>query len=248
MWIEEVGRLHIVRCSAGGVQQILPNSIIHFIFQLLHPMELHNIEDEIEYFELLPLSFTTELQKDLEEALTDVLQSHHAHHKVQTHVLGSFKRNLFIFSNFVLRNILRFPANFKLERKITDKFIQADVGEMINKMIERQLQVQDLRRQIAAMEEKVRRETDRNNGYRSLLENKAYFNDMCTGAKEIKKFLKETGSLYERYKSSCPRRDNEFDRLMEYKNIKSEYYRNERDKLLEVADFDILEHINKSIS
>lgn len=211
-------------------------------------MELRNIEDEIEYFELLPLTFTTELQKELEEALTDILQGCHTHHKVQSHILGSFKKNLFIFSNFVLRNILKFPTNFKLERKVTDKFIQADINGLVAKLGEKQSQVLDLRRQIVAVEKKIRQETDRNNGYRSLLQNRAHFNDMCTGAREIKRFLKETSSLYEKYKSSYPRKDNEFDRLMEYKNIKSEYYRNERDRLFEVADFDTLEHINKNMS
>lgn len=211
-------------------------------------MELHNIEDEIEYFELLPLTFTTELQKELEEALTDILQGYHVHHKVQTHILGSFKKNLFIFSNFVLRNILKFPANFKLERKVTDKFIQTDVNGLVDKVAEKQSQISDLRRQVVAMEERIRLEVDKNNGYRSLLQNRTQFNDLCTGAREIKRFLKETSNLYEKYKSSHPRRDNEFDRLMEYKNIKSEYYRNERDRLLEVADFGTLEHINKNMS
>lgn len=210
-------------------------------------MELSKIEDEIEYFELLPVSFTTELQADLEIILTEILNNNHIHHKLQSYVIEAFQKNIFIFNNFVHRNILKFPDNFKLERKVTDKYIQVDVNAMIKQLVERQRLVIQLKKELVGIEQELRYQTNKNNGYKSLLANKQIFNDLCTEANDIKRFLKDTSELFERYKTSCNKKDTEFDKLMEYKNIKSEFYRNERDRLMRTADFDVLENFNNNL-
>ncbi|ELA42614.1 uncharacterized protein VICG_00366 [Vittaforma corneae ATCC 50505] len=204
-------------------------------------------EDEIEFFEFLPMSFTNELQEALQECLNDVTQHYHLHHKIQTYISDSFKKNLFIFNSFVLRNILKFPANFKLERKVTDKTIQADISGMVEALRLKQEKVLQLSTAVQELRTKIAIQKTRNDGYRSLLQNKTKFGDLCTGAKEIKVFLRETNDLFEKYQNIGKRRDCEFEKLMEYKNIKSEYYKNERAKLLEIADFEALENLNKLI-
>lgn len=204
-------------------------------------------EDEIEFFEFLPMSFTNELQEALQECLNDITQHYHLHHKIQTYISDSFKKNLFIFSNFVLRNILKFPANFNLERKITDKTIQADISGMVAALRLKQEKILQLSAAIQELKRKTAIQKIRNDGYKNLLQNKVKFYDLCTGAREIKAFLKETSNLFEKCQNIGKRRDCEFEKLMEYKNIKSEYYKNERAKLLEIADFEALENLNKFI-
>lgn len=203
--------------------------------------------DEIEFFGFLPVSFTNELQEELQECLNDIAQHYHIHHKIQSYISDAFKKNIFIFSNFVLRNILKFPANFKLERKVTDKTIQEDIPALLREIHEKQTRIITIKGQLAELKQKISIQNERCNGYKKLLENKARFYDMCTGAREINSFLKENNDLLEKYQSIGKKRECEFEKLMEYKNIKSEYYRSERDKLLDVADFDILENMNKMI-
>ena len=204
-------------------------------------MDMAN-QDEIEYFGFLAVSFTTDLREELEECLNDIFKNSHLHQKIQTHISDSFKKNFFIFNNFVLRNILKFPCNFKLERKATDKTI-----EIIKRISEKQREIQELKNKILNLQEKIEFQENRSNGYKNLLKNRSKFNDLVTGANEIKIFLKETNVLYEKYKTGAKRKDYEFEKLMEYKNIKSEYYKTERNKLLEISDFDTLEYINKNI-
>lgn len=209
-------------------------------------MDLTN-QDEIEYFGFLAVAFTTDLREELQESLNEVFHNTHVHQKIQSHINESFKKNFFIFNNFVLRNILKFPANFKLERKVTDKTIDTDVASMITALVEKQNRILTLKTQMAQLKGKIAIQENRCNGYKKLLENQGKFKDLCTGAKEIKSFFKETSDLYEKYKAGGKRKDCEFEKLMEYKNIKSEYYRTERDKLLGVCDFNTLEYINKNI-
>lgn len=210
-------------------------------------MDFLTNQDEIEYFGFLAVSFTTDLREELNECLNDIFQSSHLHQKLQSHITESFKKNFFIFNNFVLRNILKFPANFKLERKVTDKTIEADASAMILTLIEKQNRIVELKNQLYQIKGKIAVQENRRNGYKNLLENKGRFLDMCTGAKEIKHFLKETNELFEKCRTGVKRKDSEFEKLMEYKNIKSEYYRTERQKLLEICDFDTLEYLNKII-
>lgn len=204
-------------------------------------------EDEVEFFGFLPITFTNELQEELLECLNDIVHQFHLHHKIQTYILDSFRKNMFIFSNFVLRNILKFPASFKLERKITDKTIQADASEFVSILQQKQEKLFQLRVQVQELKTKIAVQNMRSTGYQNLLQNKAKLYDLCTGAREIRTFLEETSDLYEKYRAIGKRRDCEFEKLMEYKHIKSEYYKNERNKLLEIADFEVLESINKHI-
>lgn len=210
-------------------------------------MDVLTNEDEIEYFEFLPIAFTTELYEELLSNLNEVVQGYHVHQKIHLHLQESFKKNFFIFNNFVLRNILKFPGHFKLERKATDKIIDADISQLLTLVNEKHDKIKELKSEILEFKAKMVYQTNRRNGYIKLLEEKEKFIDMCSQAKEIKKFLRETHDLYEKYKLSKRKKDSEFDKLLEYKNIKSEYYKNERSRLLEIADFESIDHFYKNL-
>lgn len=209
-------------------------------------MDLTN-QDEIEYFGFLAVAFTTDLREELQECLNEIFNNNHINQKIQSHINESFKKNFFIFNNFVLRNILKFPTNFKLERKVTDKTIETDVSAILSSLLEKQNKILELKAQVLQYRKNMAIQETRCSGYKKLLENQPKFRDLCTGAKEIKNFFKETNELYEKYKAGGRRKDSEFEKLMEYKNIKSEYYRTERDKLLAMCNFEVLEYINKSL-
>lgn len=206
-------------------------------------MDIIDLEDEIEYFRCLPFSFTTELLKELESSLLEIFDSNHLHQKVASFVLDSFKRNMFIFNNFVLRNILKFPAHFRLERKVVDKVIHTDPASLISKMSESQLRLFEMRQKLENRKGRLKEVTNRNLGYLELLKNKDSLMELCCGSREIKKFLKETNSLLEKYKCTVPKKEGEFNKLMDYKNIKSEFYKNERNGILEISNFESMEDL-----
>lgn len=207
----------------------------------------HLNEDEIEFFGFLPISFTNELQQELLDSLDDITNNFHLHHKIQTYISDAFRKNLFIFSNFVLRNILKFPPGFRLERKVTDKSIQANVPALLEDLGTRQAKMTQLSSVLGQLRGKFASQQARAAAYRNLLRNKSRFQDLCTGAREIKGFLKETSELLDKYQAIGKRKDGEFEKLMEYKNIKSEYYKSEREKLLDLASFEALEHLNRNL-
>ena len=44
------------------------------------------------------------------------------------------------------------------------------------------------------------------------------------------------------------KKESNFDKLLEYKNIKNEYYKNEKNRLLEIASIETLEKLNRQIN
>ena len=204
-----------------------------------------NNEDEIEYFEFLPKIFTTDLQEALEETLCDIIAG--LPPKIQTHITDSFYKKIFIFNNFVLRNILKFPSSFKLERKITDKFITTDVKQLIDNVNDLNDKIDAMKNKMKELNGKLEKEMIKNKLYKSLLSNKHDYTELCETTVEIKNFIKETNEMYDKYSMIGHKRESKFNKLMEYKNIKSEYYKKERDRLFNIATIDMVEHMNKQL-
>lgn len=209
---------------------------------------MENIEDEIEYFGFLPITFTTDIQESLEETLADIMQRNGpVPGRIQTQIQDALKKNIFIFNNFVLRNILKFPQGFKLERKATDKFICEDVALLATAVHAAQQRVLLLKEQRRELLGQIGLQSDRINGYQALLRTKDKYADMIAGAREIRKFTRETNEIYESFRISGTRKESEFENLLEYKNIKNVYYKEERDRLLKIAGFDTLDYLAKKL-
>lgn len=207
---------------------------------------MENLEDEIEYFGFLPITFTTDLQESLEDTLKDIIHRNSPlPNSIQTQISDSLKKNIFIFNNFVLRNILKFPPNFKLERKITDKVIGEDVNKLVDSISMIHKKLADLKKQHIALEEQLGLQINRNSAYKNLLKNKESYTNMISAAREIRKFMNETTEIYETFRISSCRRENDFENLMEFKNIKNIYYKEEKDRLYGIASADVLEHFSK---
>lgn len=198
-------------------------------------------EDEIEYFGFLPVSFTAELQEGLEDALKEVMQRNGpVPGKIQAQILDVLKRNIFIFNNFVLRNILKFPNGFRFERKVSDKVICEDVSQLTGLLADAQRQVVALKEEKAVIMAGIRIEENRAAGYAALLKGKERYHQMAEAAMEIKKFMRETRDIYDTLKITACTRDNEFENLLEYKNIKNIYYKEEKMRLFDIASLETL--------
>jgi len=205
-------------------------------------------EDEIEYFGFLPSTFTADLQQILEAALAEILHGREAlPGKVVTQLEDSLKKNIFIFNNFVLRNILKFPPNFRLERKITDKWIEGNLQEALSSFQDKHAELEELRSKYQRVENGLERERDISSGYKALLADSDKYEEMIAAATQVKEFMKETERSLGAYMMTNPGKEREFDNLMEFKNIKNEYYKEERDRLFGVASIDVLESMERMV-
>lgn len=206
------------------------------------------MEGEIEYFGFLPVTFTTDLQECLEETLADIMQHNGiTSTRMRTRLLDAFRKNVFIFNNFVLRNILRFPPGFRLERRVTDCTIQEDPRKLACAVADTQKHLMRLREERVVLCDWLCALENRNSAYRSLLRDAARYREIATGAREVRQYIRETTEVYENFRISACRRESDFESLMEFKNIKNVYFKGERDRLLGVAGFETLEYLNKRI-
>lgn len=210
---------------------------------------MEQIEDEIEWFGFLPITFTTDLQETLEETLGEILQRNGiASSRVREEILAALRKNLFIFNNFVLRNILKFPAGFRMERKVSDVKIRGNAAALVGAISDAHAHTLQLRNERAVLARRLCAATNRNNGYKSLLRGQQKFVEMGEVVREVKKYLREVTEIYDRFKINACTRENDFDSLMEYKDLKSDYYREERNRLLEIADPESLEYIAERLN
>ncbi|KAL6120504.1 hypothetical protein NUSPORA_02760 [Nucleospora cyclopteri] len=202
-------------------------------------------EEEIEYFGFIPASFTMELQNSLENALFDSFNDTNKYLKGPLE--ESFRKNIFLFNNFVLRNILKFPPDFKLERKVTDKVIKDDVNKKIAELRRIEGQLQKRKEQLHEAKLQFIRNVNVNEGFRCLLKN---YNDIITvndTFKEVEELLYLCKNKYEEHSLKGSGLKEEFKKLMEHKYMKNEYYQNERKRLNEIAGTEEIENIVKNM-
>lgn len=205
---------------------------------------MEKIEDETEYFGFVPVTFTADLQESLAATLAEVIQdSPSVPQKIRSIIYDSFRKNIFIFNNFVLRNILKFPSGFQLERKITDRHIDVDVSALVSSIVSQQARAKALLQQRHSLQVSLQEAQIRSEAYSSLLSNREEYKMMISGAEELKFVTKEISNIYCQFKLRCIQRSSSFDSLMQYKSVKKEYYKEERERAYGTASIDAIDGI-----
>ncbi|WUR05144.1 uncharacterized protein VNE69_12129 [Vairimorpha necatrix] len=185
-----------------------------------------NDKGEIEFFEFVPVHFVNELESDINKLLTN--------NKL---LLDASKKNMFIFKNFVLRNIIHFPSSFTYERKKTDLVVDSNIN--INKYYTN-LSIRDkLINKIQNISKEIHNIKNRNNNIKKILE---YEEDMKEATSNIESIKRQYNKIVE-YVSSLPfievDEDN-FNYLLEYREIRSEILRKEWESITEKYDINLL--------
>lgn len=205
---------------------------------------MEDFADEIEYFGLAPVAFVAEIQESLNDTLNEIFREFPSlPSKIRTRVYDLFRRNLVIFSSFVLRNILKFPNGFHLERKITDRHIENSVPELIKAVTREQQRELALRLKKQELQEELNEAIHMKNGYERLLSEKDCFIAMIESARNLQRVFADIGEIYGNLKIGTSQKQTSFDRLMEYKLVKSEYYREERERANKIASIEILDKL-----
>lgn len=201
---------------------------------------LHN-EDEIEYFGFLPVSFTLELTNELEKTLLESIENSKEYSYLKQSLTKSFEKNMFLLSNFLLKNVFKFPKEFKWERMASDKIIEVDLESTVNEYKKLSEKLQQKEEQLNDAKLDPIEAMNKYEGYKATFENREYWDNATALLEETEK---EMALLQEEYKNYSGNQNKEkIRRLLEHKNMKAEFYKNEKKRLYKIAKTDVLEEI-----
>lgn len=178
---------------------------------------------EIEFFDFVPVHFVNELEVEIQNII-----------KNDKILLESCKKNMFIFKNFVLRNIIKFPNTFNYERKKTDLVVDSSVD--LNKYYNNILLRDNLLEKIEDMNTKIGNMKNKNNNLLQILN---YEQDMKEATLNIKN-IKNTYNKIMEYVCTLPfleiDEDN-FNYLLEYREIRCAILKEEWNKINKRFDY-----------
>ncbi|ADM11820.1 uncharacterized protein Eint_070560 [Encephalitozoon intestinalis ATCC 50506] len=209
-------------------------------------------EEEIEFFGFAPVTLVSELQGEIEGILKEGIEKlsflgKKKIHRMSGTILESFRRNYFIFSNFVLRNILRFPSSFQPERRVSDVVVTVDLQTITDDLMN-VLESEDYyRAEIEGVRESIEVERYREEWYRSLLECSESVDGLARRITEVCLELENVTRLYSQMSMVSCIGDEDYNTFLEYREVKSSLARNERDELLGVASEEVLSMMNKCV-
>lgn len=209
-------------------------------------------EDEIEFFGFIPATFISELQQEMEEVILNTIKElsrkdSSKQTKISKILNQSFKKNYFIFSNFVLRNILSFPSTFRWERKLSDVLVLGNVKAIVEDLIQSHKKEEEIKKVILKKIKDLEIEKYKKKSYLSLLQSSNKVIDTISDIKKLKENLEDTKNIYNRLSLINSQSNDNYNTLLEYKEIKHEMSRKERDYLLEIADEEKINNIKNII-
>lgn len=179
------------------------------------------MEDLIEFFEFIPVNFVNELDTEITTLILSELKN-------DTQLIHELcKKNMFIFKNFVLRNILSFPKSIKYERKKTDLVCEDISFDLYNETINKQAQ---LITEIQAYDIKIKKLETKNKNLNKILGYEKDIQETLVNIYSVKdKYsrLLEYVNLHMFYKND----EENFNCLLEYREIRGEILKKEWQKL-----------------
>lgn len=200
---------------------------------------------ELEFFEFTPSDFLNDLQSSIDEVISKFVDTEFgfAKAKKKKMILGildsSAKKNLFLFRNFVLKNILCFPPKFNFDRKINyveEK--QVDVSEY-SKQIEKLSKAHTRLNQLILRKMLVEYE---NKQLKEILKGEDDLKEMSLCLLNLKDKFRKIQEYVKRI-PFCSLNDEDFNSLLEHRELRTEMFKKELEKLQESVDIDYLSGI-----
>jgi hypothetical protein len=208
-------------------------------------------ENEIEFFGFVPVVFVSELQEEAERIMGEAVEQIGLlnRHRVQkaAGVLGqSFKKNFFIFSNFVLRNILKFPQTFRLERKASDLVLATDLQELTDRVTGRYSEEEYYKNEIHRQRMAIGLEKYRRERYSELLRPREDIQRLVDSLRLLNSNFKAVSELCNKLAVVSHPDDEDLNALLEHRTLKSELAKRERDSLLLIGSEETLAFFNST--
>lgn len=205
--------------------------------------------DEIEYFEFVPISLIRELQEEIQRRTQKSIAvapfrgvsgfSRNKKHALDA-ISQSLSRNLFLFQNFVLQTIFSLPRHFSIERKATDLRCEVSVQKLADEFLQIVEEEKYLRGEQMRLEGEVEAEKFALAQYERLLQHECSIAEVVGSTDMLQRLSAEAERTCQGFVERRLQRDSGDSEAVEFRGIKCEMYRKERDELYQRAPADML--------
>ncbi|TBU10835.1 hypothetical protein CWI38_0709p0050 [Hamiltosporidium tvaerminnensis] len=202
---------------------------------------MHSIEtDEIEFFGFIPSCFIKELKENIIQTLNE--------NNADEETLKLFEKNFYIFENFVLRNVFRFPVSFKFERKITDLRIEENVQKKINEYLMLVKEETNIIREKQIFQNKLDIQKYKYNEYLQINKIEKEMDNLLDSSIKMVNYVQSVSEMRDTFlKSNCGKNNTDLYKMMEHKEIRNNVYKNELKELLEKANIEDFQRFIKNL-
>ncbi|TBU03988.1 hypothetical protein CWI36_0829p0010 [Hamiltosporidium magnivora] len=202
---------------------------------------MHSIEtDEIEFFGFIPSCFIKELKENIIQTLNE--------NNADEETLKLFEKNFYIFENFVLRNVFRFPVSFKFERKITDLRIEENVQKKINEYLRLVKEETSIIREKQIFQNKLDIQKYKYNEYLQINKIEKEMDNLLDSSIKMVNYVQSVSEMRDTFlKSNCGKNNTDLYKMMEHKEIRNNVYKNELKELLEKANIEDFQRFIKNL-
>ncbi|KAK1347920.1 hypothetical protein CWI37_0711p0050 [Hamiltosporidium tvaerminnensis] len=202
---------------------------------------MHSIEtDEIEFFGFIPSCFIKELKENIIQTLNE--------NNADEETLKLFEKNFYIFENFVLRNVFRFPVSFKFERKITDLRIEENVQKKINEYLMLVKEETNIIREKQILQNKLDIQKYKYNEYLQINKIEKEMDNLLDSSIKMVNYVQSVSEMRDTFlKSNCGKNNTDLYKMMEHKEIRNNVYKNELKELLEKANIEDFQRFIKNL-
>ncbi|OQS54020.1 hypothetical protein EHP00_499 [Ecytonucleospora hepatopenaei] len=204
------------------------------------------IEDKIEFFNFIPSSLLAVFIKDLEEILNECF-SNKKFQYLQPKITSLFKHHMTIFKAFSLRNIFNFPEDFLWERKQTDLLVDANVNKELKELIELQNTLETKNNLYQNKMYELIELENRNKGYKCTFANNTKLSESNKMVEKLEKELKFFLEKTNLENVASEKVQKQVKKFLENKYLKNEFYKEEKNKLLQVAKTEDIEDLTRKI-
>lgn len=214
-----------------------------------------NTCDEIEFFGFVPLFFIREITDEmfvtLEKQLTQIKTSKSLHHKrydkLKDIFSTSLRKNLILFEGFVTKTVFSFPKDFSFERKVTDLRCDEDLQKLCNELYQIFEEEKYLRSETMRMLSELELETARKKMYQSLLHESDQIIHCIERTAKMKDLCGDIDEIYGMFMDKKILEASMHNENVEFKDMRKELLKSEREQLFDVVDIDFLNETIKNI-
>lgn len=200
---------------------------------------------ELEFFEFNPTDFINDLQLSVEETIDLFIEKEFGFLKtkkvkmLKELLLEASKKNFLLFRNFVIKNLMSFPQKFTFERK---KTYSVEKKTLDNALLDYQTQLEKLieaRDQVNKLKETLAILKYENQELKELLEGEEDLKMLSSCLEDLKNKYKATKEMVNKI-PFCSLDDENFNSLLEHRELRTEMLKKELERLTEAVDVDYL--------
>ncbi|KRH93380.1 hypothetical protein M153_9600001945 [Pseudoloma neurophilia] len=201
-----------------------------------------HLEDETEFFEFDPYSFLGKIPDILEESIKTTLDGVNVPEKVKRELINHFsielRKNHVLFEDFCIPQIFTFPNDYVYERKLTESVSDFNIEKKLENLAKLKDDLQYHKSELKSTNMSIQKEIKLKSEMDKFLENPDV-NDLLSNTEFLKSLFLETQKAFGEHSfETATDRSEEFNKIMQSKDIKTETKVKELGQLLAIGQLD----------